>query len=74
MNILISGLKSTNTTMAGGILIALAILNAIQAVMDGGLEAVDLNVVTAQVVAGIGLILSRDSHKSSEQVGTYLRK
>ena len=71
---LTAGLKSTNTTIAGGIMILLAVLNAAQDFMEGGVSGVDINIVVTQIIAGIGLIMSRDSGKSSEDVGAYIKK
>ena len=73
MNGITAGLKSTNTTAAGAIIIALALLHAAQDWVTSGFASVDINIVATQIIAGIGLIMSRDSNKTSEQTGAYLK-
>lgn len=63
-------MKSWKTTAAG----VAAILTAIAGVLtglsgDAGVAGIDWTSTIAAILAGVGLIASRDNNKSSEQVG-----
>jgi len=64
-----------NTTLLGAAMIMMAPGSFLFAVFDGDANtSPDFNLVFAEVLAGIGLIMARDGNKTSEQSGARNQK
>ena len=64
-------MKSWKTTLAGVAAILTAVGAALTAAFDSDPATnIDIAVLLASVLAGVGLIMARDNDKSSEAVGT----
>jgi len=64
-----AAMRSWKTTVAGLGAILVALGSVLTQLAEGGMASVDWAVVIPAVIAGIGLLLARDSDKTSEDVG-----